>query len=77
MLNTVREAKAAALFTEQGDGLIDVSLRAKPGVDVSRVALEFGGGGHAPAAGCQVLGDLESVREAILASLVRLVASSQ
>ncbi len=77
MLNTVREARAAALFTEQADGLVDVSLRGKPGVDVSRVALEFGGGGHAPAAGCQVRGELESVREAILASLVRLVASSQ
>ncbi len=77
MLNTVKEARVAALFTEQSDGIIDVSLRAKPGVDVSRVALEFGGGGHAPAAGCQVRGELESVREAILASLVRLVASSQ
>ena len=38
LLNTVREAQVAALFTEQNDGLIDVSLRAKPGYDVSRVA---------------------------------------
>ncbi|MHB1317283.1 MAG: DHH family phosphoesterase [Anaerolineae bacterium] len=77
LLNTVREASVAALFTEQGDGLIDVSLRAKPGHDVSRVATEFGGGGHAPAAGCQVPGELRVVREAILASLVRMVAASK
>lgn len=77
LLNTVREARVAALFTEQDDGLVDVSLRAKPGYDVSRVATEFGGGGHAPAAGCQVPGDLRTVREAVLASLVRLAADSQ
>ncbi len=77
LLNTVREARVAALFTEQDDGLIDVSLRAKPGYDVSRVASEFGGGGHAPAAGCQVPGELRVVREAILDSLVRLAADSQ
>jgi phosphoesterase RecJ-like protein len=77
LLNTVREAIAAALFTEQDGGIIDVSLRAKPGLDVSRVALEFGGGGHAPAAGCQVRGELYAVREAILASLIRVAASSR
>jgi phosphoesterase RecJ-like protein len=77
LLNTVREARAAALFTEQGDGIIDVSLRAKLGMDVSRVALEFGGGGHAPAAGCQVRGELPVVREAILASLIRVAKSGR
>jgi len=76
LLNTVREAHIAALFTELGNGIIDVSMRAKPGYDVSRVALEFGGGGHAPAAGCQVRGELRQVREAVLASLVRVASGS-
>ncbi|MGI6367908.1 MAG: DHH family phosphoesterase [Anaerolineae bacterium] len=73
MLNTAREASVAALFTEQADGLIDVSLRGKPGYDVSQVAVAFGGGGHAPAAGCQVSGELAKVRESILEALVHLV----
>jgi len=72
----VREAHIAALFTELGHGIIDVSMRAKPGYDVSRVALEFGGGGHAPAAGCQVRGELRQVREAVLASLIRVASGS-
>jgi len=73
LLNTVREARVSALFTEQDDGLIDVSIRAKPGYDVSGVALAFGGGGHAGAAGCQVKGSLAGVREAVVDALTRLV----
>ncbi len=68
-LNTVQQARAAVVFREQGDGTIDVSMRAKPGVDVSQVALAFGGGGHPQAAGCQVHGEMEQVRDGILAAL--------
>ncbi|OUC05456.1 hypothetical protein RY27_27215, partial [Litorilinea aerophila] len=34
---------------------------AKPGFDVSRIALQLGGGGHPPASGCTVSGTLEEV----------------
>lgn len=74
--NTVREARVAAVFTEKPDGLIDVSLRSKPGVDVSAVALAFGGGGHAQAAGCQVPGSLSDVRQRIVAALQAAVAQA-
>src|SRR5205085_7488062 len=41
----------SALLKEGQDGT-RVSLRAKPGIDVQKVAAMFGGGGHAAASGC-------------------------
>lgn len=63
------EARIAAVFTERDDGQVEVSLRARPGYDVARVALAFGGGGHPPAAGCLVPGPLEAVVPRLLAAL--------
>ena len=47
----LRSVKVAAFFKETPDGFIKVSLRAKNECDVSRVATQFGGGGHRNAAG--------------------------
>lgn len=63
------DADAAAVFTELADEQVDVSLRATAGFDVSQVALQFGGGGHALASGCTVQGSLEDVQERVLAAL--------
>lgn len=63
------EARIAAVFTERDDGKVEVSMRARPGYDVARVALAFGGGGHPPAAGCLLPGPLEEVIPTILAAL--------
>ena len=43
-----------------------VSLRSNEYVNVSDVALLFGGGGHPRAAGCNMQGDLQSVKEKIM-----------
>jgi phosphoesterase RecJ-like protein len=51
-------------------------LRAVPGFDVAQVALQFGGGGHALAAGCNVPGPLEQAQANVLAVL-RVSLSSQ
>ncbi|MBC7234308.1 MAG: DHH family phosphoesterase [Chloroflexi bacterium] len=75
-LSTMHEARAAAVFREMGDGTVDVSLRSKPGIDVSGVAFAFGGGGHAQAAGCQVVGELAEVRERIVRALQQEVRAS-
>ena len=42
------------LLKEGDDNSTRVSLRAKPGVDVQKVAAVFGGGGHKAASGCTV-----------------------
>jgi phosphoesterase RecJ-like protein len=63
------DANVAAVFTELADGQVDVSLRATAGFDVSQVALQCGGGGHALASGCTVHGSLEEAQERVLSAL--------
>ena len=42
------------------------SLRSNNQIDVSQLALRFGGGGHAKAAGFEILGDLENIKKDFL-----------
>lgn len=65
-LRTTEGAQVACLFKKLPENTIKVSLRSKDGVDVSKVAGEFGGGGHKVAAGCMVDGKLEEVEERVL-----------
>jgi len=69
LLATTREANIAILFTERDQGQIDVSMRARPGYNVSEVAFQLGGGGHPQAAGCTLAGPLDEIRELVLAQL--------
>ena len=68
-INTANEADIAVIFDELQDGKINVSMRAIPGYDVSQVAFNLGGGGHAQAAGCTLAGPLEAAREQVLSML--------
>ena len=59
-----------ALFLYQlEDGRFKASLRSKNVVDVSKIAMEFGGGGHVRAAGFEVSGTLEQVIESVLTKI--------
>lgn len=68
-LISANEANIAVVFTEREENQVEVGLRAKPGFDVSQVALALGGGGHPQAAGCTLNGPLEAVQEQVLAAL--------
>lgn len=62
----------AAMFKEAKDGT-RVSMRAKPGVDVQKIAAMFGGGGHKAAAGCLVPAPIPEARAKIVALLEGIV----
>ncbi|MGH9458597.1 MAG: DHH family phosphoesterase [Thermoanaerobaculia bacterium] len=62
----------SALFKEVENGT-RVSLRAKPGVDVQKVAANFGGGGHKAASGCFVPAPMPHAKAKILELLGRAV----
>lgn len=49
-----------------------ISFRSKR-VDVSKLALSFGGGGHARAAGCTVDGTMTAVKERVIAAAAELI----
>jgi phosphoesterase RecJ-like protein len=68
-LRTTEGARVACLFKELPEDTIKVSLRSKDGVDVSKVAGKFGGGGHKVAAGCMVDGKMEDVEEKVLGDI--------
>ena len=68
-LISANEANIAVVFTEREENQIEVGLRAKPGFDVSKVALALGGGGHPQAAGCTNSGPLEVAQERVLTAL--------
>ncbi len=65
-LITAREAQVALIFVERSGPRVKMSWRAKAGWDVSHLARQFGGGGHAAAAGAILPGTLEEVMPRVL-----------
>lgn len=66
---SVAGVEVGLFFMEQPRGGVKVSFRARALVDVSRVAEQFGGGGHRLASGAIVEGTLEEVRHRVLAAV--------
>ncbi len=66
ILSSVIQGDISVLFIEQNDHQVKVSWRARPGWDVSKIAVQFGGGGHPAAAGADVEGSLEQVQNQVL-----------
>lgn len=62
-------AEVAVAFREEGEREFRVSFRSKGRVDVSAIALAFGGGGHRNAAGCTVQGALPEVKRKVFEAL--------
>jgi phosphoesterase RecJ-like protein len=65
-LRAIGGPRVALLLVEPQNSSVRVSLRSDGTVDVSEIALCFGGGGHMMAAGCTVTGAAEQVRRRVL-----------
>ena len=66
VLTSIREADVAIVFVERADGKVKISWRSAPGINVAAIAAEFGGGGHAAAAGAEIAGSLAEVEARVL-----------
>lgn len=66
VLSSIEGADISIIFVEQPKGRVKVSWRAQPGFDVSKIALQFNGGGHPAAAGAEFTGKLEKIRHLVL-----------
>jgi len=73
VLSSVRESEIVMIFVEQENHTVKISWRARPGFDVSEIAYDFGGGGHAAAAGADVSGSLEEVIQKALPETKKLL----
>lgn len=70
IIRVVSGVRVSVIFEELGDGRIRMSLRSKdPAFSVADIATRFGGGGHTMAAGIRMRGELEEVRERVLAAI--------
>ncbi|MEJ2011541.1 MAG: bifunctional oligoribonuclease/PAP phosphatase NrnA [Anaerolineales bacterium] len=74
ILTTADDFQIALIFVEQNAGEVKISWRSHPGVDVSGIATDFGGGGHAQAAGAMVEGTLDEVQQRVLEATRRHLA---
>jgi len=67
----IDSVEASALFIELKDGRIRCSLRSRGPLDVSKIAAQFGGGGHTMAAGTFLPGPLENAKQLILTEVAK------
>ncbi len=54
----IEGVEIGVFFHETGENQIKVSFRSRASADVAQIAKELGGGGHARAAGCTIVGSL-------------------
>jgi phosphoesterase RecJ-like protein len=67
IISAIDGFKVGLIFVEQPKNRVKISWRALvPGINVSKVAQQFGGGGHAAAAGADVEGKLEEIKKTVL-----------
>jgi len=66
MALAIKGTEVAVILVEQNGGTFKISFRSRSAVDCSRLAEQFGGGGHKAAAGASVKGMLAEVQPLVL-----------
>ena len=59
---------------KEKEGVYKISLRSET-VDVNKIAVLYGGGGHKQAAGCYLYGKLEEAKEKLLKDVINAIAN--
>ena len=68
-LRVTKDVEVAIFLYELEDGEFKVSTRSRERVNLSEIALKFGGGGHVRAAGFSMKGDSDEIVSTILAEI--------
>ena len=66
---SIEGVKVGLTLRQQPGGSYRISVRTAKGIDACAIARRLGGGGHARAAGCELLGNLDNAKNAILAEV--------
>lgn len=67
LMADIEQAAVGVVLMEADDGTVRVGFRCRPPYNVSEVALNLGGGGHALAAGCTLPGPLAKAESMVVA----------
>ena len=73
---SVGGTRLAVFFRDLGHGKIKVSFRSTGAVNVNDFARQFGGGGHARAAGALISGTMDEVRHNVIAAAREFVGAA-
>jgi phosphoesterase RecJ-like protein len=74
IISAIDSADVALIFVEQTPNQVKVSWRTRSlEIDVSKVAHQFGGGGHRAAAGAMIEGSLQAVQEDVVQTTQRMI----
>lgn len=76
VLSGITECDVSVIFVEQSGGRVKVSWRARAGLDVSRIAVQFGGGGHPAASGATIPGTMNEVQDRVLSATQSMLENS-
>lgn len=79
IIDTIRKCKdveVAVFFKEAVKNKIRISFRSKNGIDVKSIAVKFGGGGHLPASGCTVRGNIYEVMDKVLKTVQEMIGNT-
>lgn len=77
VIRAIRGVQVAVFFEEMPDGKSRVSMRSKDSrLDVCKIAMLFGGGGHSLAAGIRMKVPIREARERVLAAISQSIAAA-
>ena len=77
LISAIEGNKVGMIFVEQSDKNVKISWRAlENGIDVSKIAKHFNGGGHAAAAGADIPGSLQEVQPLVLSTTREMLGLS-
>ena len=74
---SIKGVKVGLTLRQQPGGSYRISVRTAKGVDACAIARRLGGGGHTRAAGCELLGNLDNTKSAILAEVEAVLDAPQ
>lgn len=73
MTRQIQGVDVGVVIKEREEGEFKVSMRTGKEPDASAICSEFGGGGHAGAAGCTLYGDVNDVRKKVVEAIGRYI----
>lgn len=74
--SSIEGVEVGVLLREFGDkNMVKVSLRSRDGIDVNKIANDFGGGGHRRAAGFELEGSIQEVQDRVVKAISKVYES--
>lgn len=63
---SIEGVEVGLTYRQQRDGSFRISVRTSDSIDACNIARRLGGGGHTRAAGCEISGNLDNAKHAVL-----------